>query len=62
MSKQPYRPAPRTAIKRCVNAQCTSVFQDTQYGKHMRLHNRTKQKEDKSQQGWRCTVCEMTTT
>lgn len=57
MSNQPYRPEPRSAIKRCLN-RCDSAFQDATYGKHMRIHNQTKQKEDKSQQGWRCTVCE----
>ncbi len=48
---------PKTAIKRCAR-KCESVFQDATYGNHMRIHNRTNQKEDKSQQSWRCTVCE----
>ena len=57
MSNQAYRPEPRIAIKRCA-AKCDSVYQDAMYGKQMRIHNRTKQKEDKCHQGWRCTVCE----
>ena len=56
-SNQAYRPEPKTAIKRCA-AKCDSVFQDATYGKHMRIHNRTKQNDAVQVQGWRCTVCE----
>ena len=54
MSNQPYRPEPKTAVKHC---RCPHGFQDRRYGKGMRVHNRTNQKEATAQQGWRCTIC-----
>jgi len=53
-SNQAYKAEPRAAIKHC---RCPHKGQDKMYGNQLRLHNRTQQKEDKSQQGWRCTVC-----
>ena len=35
---------------------CTSLFQDIQYGRGMRIHNQMKQKEP-GKQLYRCTVC-----
>ncbi len=52
--EEQYRPPSMTAVKRC---KCPHGNQDRRYGKQMRVHNRTNQKEDKSRQGWRCTVC-----
>jgi hypothetical protein len=49
-----YKPDPRTAIKHC---RCPHKGQDKRYGDQLRVHNRTNQKEDKHNQGWRCTVC-----
>ena len=42
------------AIKKCT---CANAYQDKKYGKGLRVHNRTKQKDEKHLQGWRCTVC-----
>lgn len=44
----------RVAVLKC---RCPHGDQDRRYGKKMRLHNRTKQHEEKSLRGWRCTVC-----
>ncbi len=47
----------KTAVKRCGSSRCSSAFQDACYGKKMRVHNRTQQKEAKAERKWRCTVC-----
>lgn len=36
---------------------CASAFQDSRYGKGMRVHNRTKQNKKEIERMWRCTVC-----
>lgn len=43
-----------TAVKKC---RCPHGDQDKRYGKHMRVHNRTKQNDARHLKGWRCTVC-----
>ena len=42
-----------TKLKTC---NCKSEFQDKQYGKDQRVHNRTKQAMGKESK-WRCTIC-----
>jgi len=42
------------AVKKCL---CPHGDQDRKYGKGRRLHNRTQQKAEKGERGWRCTVC-----
>jgi hypothetical protein len=42
-----------TVIKPCT---CTNKYQDTRYGKGMRVHNSGKPKSS-SGELWRCTVC-----
>jgi len=34
---------------------CKSEYQDTKYGRQMRVHNQ--KKKDKEEKGWMCTVC-----
>lgn len=46
-----------SVILPCTNFQCKSAFQDEQYGKRMRVHNRTKQNKQAAEQKWRCTAC-----
>ena len=42
-----------TTHKQCT---CRSIFQDEQYGKGIRVHNRMSRTVSRSSQ-WRCTVC-----
>ena len=42
-----------TTILSCT---CTHAFQDQNYGKGKRLHNKVKQ-TDKTNRLWRCTIC-----
>ena len=36
---------------------CIHTYQDTKYGKGMRVHNFCLNHPDKARGGWRCTVC-----
>ena len=54
MAEVQKRAEDKVAVLKC---RCPHGNQDIRYGKGMRLHNRTKQHEEKSMRGWRCTVC-----
>jgi hypothetical protein len=45
-----------TKIKAC-ERKCKHKFQDTQYGKHVRVHNSLHKDNRIVVVGWRCTVC-----